>query len=191
MSTTRTTRLAVSVFEVSLTASLRAPASGRGQDPLSLLFSGAVRAIAPDFMGDAWDMPARLEGRNVTVRCISTPPVSDGEGETAVIGRCQFCPIAHDLDVAVEVDCCPKLFHALKNTAGFGGGQPAGAGITLMLDVMEADENDRGCGDAVVRLDVTRLSVTASRSIGGSAPPGASPALASRLTVASSAVPVL
>jgi hypothetical protein len=190
LSTTRTTRLAVSVAEVSLTASLRAPASRRGQDPLSLLFSGAVRAIAPDFMGDAWDVPARLEGRNVTVRCISTPTAADGGGETPVIGRCQFCPIAHDLDVAVEVDCCPKLFHVLKNTAGFGGGQP-GAGITLMLDVMKAGEDDRGCGDAVVRLDVTRLSVTASRAIGGSAPPGASRTIASRPAMTSLAVPVL
>lgn len=190
MSTTRTTRLAVSVSEVSLTASLRAPASGRGQDPLSLLFSGAVRAIAPDFMGDAWDMPSRLEGRNVTVRCISMPPAA-GDGEkTPVIGQCQFCPIAHDLDVAVEVDCCPKLFHVLKNTAGFGGGQP-GAGITLMLDVMEAGENDRGCDNAVVRLDVTRLSVTASRCIGGSAGRVASDAIVSRPALASSAVPVL
>ncbi|MBE0531933.1 MAG: hypothetical protein IH626_13965 [Rhodospirillales bacterium] len=190
MSTTRTTRLAVSVSEVSLTASLRAPASGRGQDPLSLLFSGAVRAIAPDFMGDAWDMPARLEGRNVTVRCISAPPTAHGGGETPVIGRCQFCPIAHDLDVAVEVDCCPKLFHVLKNTAGFGGGQP-GAGITLMLDVMETGGNDLGCGDAVVRLDVTRLAVTASRSLGGSTGPAASAGIASRPLVAFSAVPVL
>ncbi len=190
MSTTRTTRLAVLVSEVSLTASLRAPASGRGHDPLSLLFSGAVRAIAPDFMGDAWDMPARLEGRNVTVRCISMPPAANDGEETSVIGRCQFCPIAHDLDVAVEVDCCPKLFHMLKNTAGFGGGQP-GAGITLMLDVMEAGEGDQGCGDAVVRLDVTRLSVTASRAIGGSAGPLASGAMASWPSVASPAVPVL
>ncbi len=188
MSTTRTTRLAVSVSEVSLTAALRAPASGRGQDPLSLLFSGAVRAIAPDFKGDAWDMPARLEGRNVTVRCISIPtPASDDE-ETPVIGRCQFCPIAHDLDVAVEVDCCPKLFHMLKNTAGFGGGQP-GAGITLMVDVMETAEDS--CGDAVVRLDVTRLSVTASRCISGSAGRVVSDGIASRPALALSAVPVL
>ncbi|WP_316977144.1 hypothetical protein [Shumkonia mesophila] len=189
MSTTRTTRLAVSVSEVSLTASLRAPASGRGHDPLSLLFSGAVRAIASDFMGDAWDMPARLEGRAVTVRCVSTPPAS-GDGERPVIGRCQFCPIARDLDVAVEVDCCPKLFHVLKNTAEFGGGQP-GAGITLMLDIMEAGEDERSCGDAVVRLDVTRLSVTASRAIRGSAGPAASGVAAFQPSVASSAVPVL
>lgn len=190
MSTTRTTRLAVSVSEVSLTASLRASASGRGHDPLSMLFSGAVRAIAPDFMGDAWDMPARLEGRNVAVRCISMPPTArDGE-EKPVIGQCQFCPIAHDIDVAVEVDCCPKLFHVLKNTAGFGGGQP-GAGITLMLDVTETSEDDRGYGDAVVRLDVTRLSVTASRCISGSAGRIASDAKASPAAVASSAVPVL
>ncbi len=189
MSTTRTTRLVVTVSEISLTASLRTPASGRGQDPLSLLFSGAVRAIAPDFRGDAWDMPARLEGRAVTVRCVSTPPDSDDGGERAVIGRCQFCPIARELHVAVEVDCCPKLFHVLKNTAGFGGGQP-GAGITLMLDIMEAGEDGRGCGDAVVRLDVTRLSVTASRAIGGSAVLAASGTLASRPPVALP-VPVL
>lgn len=190
MSTTRTTRLAVTVSEVSLTASVPGPAFGRVSDPLSLLFSGAVRAIAPDFMGDAWDMPARLEGRNVTVRCISMPSAArDGE-ETLAIGQCQFCPIAHDLDVAVEVDCCPKLFHILKNTAGFGGGQP-GAGITLMLDVMEIGEDDRGCGTAVVRLDVTRLSITASRSIGGSAGSVAGHPSASRPAVASSPVPVL
>lgn len=166
----RTARLAVSVSEISLTACLETPGDGKHQDPLFLLFAGAVETTAPDFKGDVWDLPTQMEKRAVAVRCISTPRQSATRRSPHAVGWCQFCPIARDLDVSVEIDCCPKLFHLLKNTAGFGGGQ-AGAGITLILDVAEENGGDVAGSSAVVRLAVTRLAVTASRTLTGAAPP--------------------
>lgn len=166
MSNARTARLAVAVSEISLTASYGISDTGGNREPLTLLFSGTIKATAADFQGSAWDLPARLERRDISVRCVSTPRQSKSTPQESTIGRCQFCPIARQLDVAVEVNCCPKLFHVLKNTAGFGGNQGR-AGLTLMLDVMEDQDTDADRNPAIVRLAVTRLAVTAARTFGG------------------------
>lgn len=187
MSSIRTARLAVPVSEISLTASLGSSGEGSRHAPLFLLFSGTVRSTAPDFQGDAWDLPARLERRAVSVRCIPAPRQSKSSDGDNGIGWCQFCPIATDLEVAIEVNCCPKLFHVLKNTAGFGG--QAGAGLTLMLDVTQEDGSP-GDNGAVVRLAVTRLTVTASRALTAAAHPTFGPTAASRRLPAPSTVPV-
>ena len=141
MSFARSARLVVAVSEISLTASFGARTNGRYREPLALLFSGVVKEAAPDFKGDAWDLPDRLEKRAIVVRCRSSlKAAAGGESSRPAIGWCQFCPLACDLDVAVEVDCCSNLFNVLKNTAGFGASQ-AGPGLTLTLDLADDGED--------------------------------------------------
>lgn len=189
MSNTRSARLVVAVSEVSLTTSFGAKASGRYREPLALLFSGVVKEAAPDFKGDAWDLPDRLEKRTIAVRCLSAPRAAAEAASRSAIGWCQLCPIACDLDVAVEVDCCSNLFHVLKNTAGFGGGQ-AGPGLTLTLDVADDGDEGKGRRDAAFRLAVTRMAITASRALKGAAAPLSDTAMSSSASTVPSSVPV-
>lgn len=187
MSYARTARLAVSVSEIALTASLGSAGEDRRRAPLFLHFLGTIRSMASDFKGDAWNLPARLEQRSVNVRCIPVPGQSKSSSPDNGIGWCQFCPIATDLEVSIEVNCCPKLFHVLKNTAGFGG--DAGAGLTLMLDVTH-EEGQPGDNDAVIRLTVTRLTITASRALATTPLSVFGPSPSAVRSIAPAAIPV-
>ncbi len=159
----RTTRLDVFVSEVSLIASLRASASADRQDPPALAFSGTINPVDPDAQTDIWDLPQRLDGRPITVQCISAAHSPNFRCSTPTIGWCQFFPIAEDLDVTAELYCCPKVFHSLKNTVSFGGGHPR-TGLVLKLDITENPDDAYQPERAVMRLPVIGMTLNAVRT---------------------------
>lgn len=160
---TRKTRLAISISEVSLIASLRASDPAGCQEPPILAFSGTVGPVDPETQTDLWDLPQRLDGRPITIHCISAARSPNFRCSTPTIGWCQFLPIADDLGATAEVYCCPKLFHSIKHTISFGGGHPQ-TGLVLRLDITENPDDAYQPNRAVMRMPVSGMTVNAVRT---------------------------
>jgi len=152
-----------------LIASLKASTEENRQEPPTLAFSGNIAPMDPDAQTDLWDLPQRLDGRPITVHCISAVHSPNFRCSTPTIGWCQFFPIADDFGVTAEVYSCPKLFHSIKNTVSFGGGHPQ-TGLILRLDITEDPDDTYQPDRAVMRLPIIGMTVNAVRAFHSAGP---------------------
>lgn len=162
--TLRTTSLSIAVTEVALVSGLHAR-SKAGHARQTLAFSGIVNPPRADFDTEIWDLPGSLTGHAVEIACISQGGMRDKTPVSDLIGWCQFTPVADELPVQVEVRCCPKIFHSLKNALTFGGGA-SGNGLVVTLDTVEDGDSPYRSNSAVTRLRVTSMTLRVVRNFG-------------------------
>lgn len=162
--TLRNTSLSIAVTEVALVSGLCA-GSKAGHARQTLAFSGIVSPPPADLETDLWDLPGSLAGHAVEISCVSQGGMRDKNPLPDLIGWCQFTPVADQLPVQVEICCCPKIFHSLKNALTFGGGA-SGNGLVVTLDVVEDGATPYRSNSAVTRLRVTGMTVRVVRNFG-------------------------